>query len=148
MRKTTKYRDRDRELEIKMTPMIDVVFLLLVFFVWTASFHVIEKSLPTSVSPEMGLEPSADPLPKIDYDEIVINIQGRDTIELLFNETPVTNDELRRRLKAVPAQAKEKVNVIIHPEDGVFMGDVIDIFDLAQIEGFNKVQFASSAGDP
>ena len=32
----------DDSLELKMTPMIDVVFLLLVFFVWTSSFELPE----------------------------------------------------------------------------------------------------------
>ncbi len=29
-------------MELKMTPMIDVVFLLLIFFVWTSSFELPE----------------------------------------------------------------------------------------------------------
>ena len=47
MKRPSIFNGSRRELEIKMTPMIDVVFLLLVFFVWTASFHAVEY-LPVS----------------------------------------------------------------------------------------------------
>ena len=50
MKRPSIFNGTRRELEIKMTPMIDVVFLLLVFFVWTASFQAIEYLLPSSLS--------------------------------------------------------------------------------------------------
>ena len=37
-------------MEVKMTPMIDVIFLLLIFFVCTASFRAVEEVLPTNLS--------------------------------------------------------------------------------------------------
>ncbi len=37
------------DVELAMTPMIDVVFLLLVFFLATASFEKIEQSMPTAI---------------------------------------------------------------------------------------------------
>ena len=76
MKKTSPYLDRDRELEIKMTPMIDVVFLLLVFFVWTASFSIVENSLNAELTSQLGeMEVQQDdPPPEIDFDEVVIRI--------------------------------------------------------------------------
>ena len=49
MRRPELHQRTRGDLEISMTPMIDVVFLLLVFFVWTASFQVVENMLPTSL---------------------------------------------------------------------------------------------------
>ena len=43
-------RAGDIDIDKAMTPMIDVVFLLLVFFVWTASFQIIEHVLPSKRS--------------------------------------------------------------------------------------------------
>ncbi|MEO8496389.1 MAG: biopolymer transporter ExbD, partial [Planctomycetota bacterium] len=40
MRRPSIFTERREPLDVKMTPMIDVVFLLLIFFVWTASFHI------------------------------------------------------------------------------------------------------------
>ena len=64
MRAPSFHDRRERDLKIEMTPMIDVVFLLLVFFVWTASFRMIEvhnrnhyrtlrEKLPQAVSQSM-----------------------------------------------------------------------------------------------
>ena len=46
-----------------MTPMIDVVFLLLIFFVCTVSFQTLEGMLPTRLSTPQaaGVEPLVDP---------------------------------------------------------------------------------------
>ena len=53
MHRPSVYNARRGSLEVKMTPMIDVVFLLLVFFVWTASFQVVENIVPTGISEEI-----------------------------------------------------------------------------------------------
>ena len=42
------------DIDAAMTPMIDVVFLLLVFFVWTASFQIIEQALPSQLVSQTG----------------------------------------------------------------------------------------------
>ena len=48
------------DLNTAMTPMIDVVFLLLVFFVWTASFQTIEYVLDSQVAAQQGTNASVD----------------------------------------------------------------------------------------
>ncbi|MFV2070278.1 MAG: ExbD/TolR family protein, partial [Pirellulales bacterium] len=61
-----------------MTPMIDVVFLLLIFFVCTASFQVAEEMVPVHL-PAAGIAAEVavnDPLPEID--RLVIKLQMRD----------------------------------------------------------------------
>jgi biopolymer transport protein ExbD len=50
MDRVSSYRRQRRDLDVKMTPMIDVVFLLLVFFLWTASFRISEQVLPSNIS--------------------------------------------------------------------------------------------------
>jgi len=56
MRRPSVFAAQRRELEIKMTPMIDVVFLLLVFFIWTSSFHIVENVLPSRLTVLLGRE--------------------------------------------------------------------------------------------
>ena len=50
MRRPPYHRDEHGRLDVKMTPMIDVIFLLLIFFVCTARFRASEEVLPTSLS--------------------------------------------------------------------------------------------------
>ena len=49
MRRPTYHRDSHGRLDVKMTPMIDVIFLLLIFFVCTASFRAAEEVLPAQM---------------------------------------------------------------------------------------------------
>ena len=44
-----------RTIDLQLTPMIDVVFLLLVFFLWTTSFERPEYDLNTAVALPSGL---------------------------------------------------------------------------------------------
>ena len=66
----------DVDIDSAMTPMIDVVFLLLVFFVWTASFQIVEQMLPAELSSQMGTDPTTllEPPPEKDLEDIVIAV--------------------------------------------------------------------------
>lgn len=131
-----------------MTPMIDVVFLLLIFFVWTASFRIAEYSLPTNLNVAAGESKTSENLPEIDYDQIVIRITGPNGALITLNDSEVTGiDELATRLNLI-ANAKADLDVIVHPENEVSMGTVIDVFDVAKIAGFEKVQFAAPLAVP
>ena len=48
------YLKQRSDVNIHMTPLIDVVFLLMVFFVWTAGFQVAEYMLPSQLAPMTG----------------------------------------------------------------------------------------------
>lgn len=148
MRLPTVFSSQRRELDVAMTPMIDVVFLLLVFFVWTASFQIVEYVLPSNVSAVTGSQPNdaaAVPPPEADFDDVVIRIllqNGRAAWQL--NGTPIaTLAEIRSSLVAIAA-VKPDAPVILHPEGDVPLGHVIDVYDVARLEGFEKVQFAAS----
>jgi biopolymer transport protein ExbD len=131
-----------------MTPMIDVVCLLLVFFVWTASFHIAEQVLPSSISSVRGSEPSDSsepPPPDEDFDDVVIRIfWSDDQPTWQVNEEPMGSlAAVRGALNAI-AQVKPDAPVILHPEGDVPLGHVIDIYDATRLEGFEKIQFAAS----
>ncbi len=48
---------RSASVDSVMTPMIDVVFLLLIFFLTTASFQKLEKQLPAASASEPESSP-------------------------------------------------------------------------------------------
>ena len=140
--------DRYRgDAELKMTPMIDVVFLLLVFFVWTASFQVVEYLLPTSVSAEVGSDDtqSEEPPPDFDFENVVVRIlwDGANPSWSVNDQDTPSLAAVRQRLQVI-ADIKVDVPVILHPDDGVPIGDVIDVYDLSLLSGFDTVQFAIS----
>ncbi len=136
---------RDTSMDAAMTPMIDVVFLLLVFFVWTASFQIIEQILPSQMSAQMGAEPSelSEPPPEADFENIVIRIRwdnGQPAWQL--NDNPVISiDQLNSQLAAISA-VKIDAPVILHPDQIVPLGNVIEVYDLSKLAGFEKISFA------
>ena len=103
MKRPSPYVDRrgDASMDSTMTPMIDVVFLLLVFFVWTASFQLAEQILPSQVSAQAGNQAQADvdPPPEQDFEKIVVRIRWDGASPLWsINDDPVASiDDVRSK---------------------------------------------------
>lgn len=135
--------------DIPMTPMIDVVFLLLVFFVWTASFQLAENRLPGAIAPPTaGAAPSESPQetppPEADFDQVVVRVHWRDgapswTINDQRAESLTAVRDGLRRIAAIKSDAP----VVLHPDQPTPFGHVIDAYDAARQAGFAKVRFAA-----
>ena len=140
------HRNRRERLDVKMTPMIDVIFLLLIFFVCTASFQAAEEILPTnlslpgSISSDVPIDPDL-----LDLDEIVVKvlwgeagarweINGRDYSRLA---------EVGGVLTAA-ARVQSDLPVILDVQGEVPMEDVIDVYDVCRQVGLERIQFAAS----
>lgn len=149
--KTSYVTTRAREpLEIQMTSMIDVVFLLLVYFVWSASFMVAEQILPSDVAAEAPRSPGAaaaldePPPPEADFDRVVVRIAWVDRgPRWLVNDQPLSGlAALRDQLTQI-ARINAAVPVILHPDPEVPLGDVIAGYDSVRAAGFTMVRFAA-----
>lgn len=148
MRRPSPYTERRAAIDLKMTPMIDVVFLLLIYFIWSSSFGVAELLMPSDVAPETtgaGTGPSDPqrPLPERDFEKIIVRIVSTPGgVAWRINDAPVTSVvELQGQLQPI-ARIKQDAPVILHPDPEVPLGDVIDVFDLCRLVKFQKVQFA------
>ena len=133
-------------LELKMTPMIDVVFLLLVFFVWTSSFEVPEFDLPSAIAePPSGVaETSAETPPVEPFDEIVIRLtrqNAQDQIELNGQVVKGFVD-LRTRLAEIISLGVQPP-VIIDPDEQITMNFAVQVYDTARSAGADRVLFAA-----
>jgi biopolymer transport protein ExbD len=130
--------------ELRMTPMIDVIFLLLVFFVCTASFVPPEGMLPTNLSQSGSTVEII--LPKPEQLDIV-------RILLTFDQTPHWKVEgnLCRSLQEVRqilnklCELRQDIPVIIDSEETVPMEHVIDVYDSCRAAGLSKIQFAAKS---
>ncbi|TWT53445.1 Biopolymer transport protein ExbD/TolR [Rubripirellula amarantea] len=133
-------------MELKMTPMIDVVFLLLVFFVWTSSFELPEFDLPSSIAtPPGGTLQNNSTSPPEAFDEIVIRLFARGAslgIELNGNEIQDT-DQLSQHLAEIIAMGVQPP-VIVDPDDDVTMDYAVAVYDAARSAGVDRVLFAAS----
>jgi len=149
MRWPSPFRDRRTGVELQLTPMIDCVFLLMVYFIWSSSFAVVEMSLPSELSAQPTgsgpANPAEPPPPEADFDQVVVRVLLTESGPAWqINETPVASlAELRGTLATI-ARIKRDAPVILDPDQNVPLGNVIDVFDLSRLVGLEKIQFATS----
>jgi biopolymer transport protein ExbD len=135
-------------LNVAMTPMIDVVFLLLVFFVWNASFQVVEYSLQSRVSesqPTAATGTANDlPLEELDFEEVRIRIRGpAGRVSWLLNQETLGSLSLvRDRLQAIHA-IRADAPIVIQPDPVTPLADVVALYDLAKLVGFPQVSLTA-----
>ena len=147
MRRPSVYTERRGPLDVKMTPMIDVVFLLLIFFVWTSSFNVVEYALQSNVTDATAGAATAlleRPPEEIDFHDVVVRIEWIDGQPAWrINDRPIpTLDEVRRHLTAI-FQANQAAPIIIHPDADTPLNHVIAVYDITRLIGFEKVNLAA-----
>src|SRR5262249_25971696 len=132
------FRERRASVELQLTPMIDCVFLLMIYFLWSSSFAVSELSLPSRLSAPAGSSgaSAAPPSPEADFPSTVVRIlwNGNSAIWTVNNSPVGSLAELRQTLAAVAA-IKRDAPVILDPASDVPLGDVIDVFDLSRLVG-------------
>lgn len=136
-----------RTIDLQLTPMIDVVFLLLVFFLWTTSFERPEYDLNAAVAlPSLGETAgnSEHRLPPV-YDELSVRLlpsTGRSTAEIRLNDQLVPDlDALADRIREIVALGVQPP-VMVHPDPEVSMGEAIAVYDVIRAAGIIEVLFA------
>ncbi len=141
------HRTSGNSTQLQMTAMIDVVFLLLVFFLWTSSFEEPEYDLPSSLAePPAGLAAKTDtPPPPEAFDELVITVEEQGTqLALALNGDGIADlEELKKRLESVVSLGIQPP-VIVDPSPQTSSGAAIDIYDVARSAGLDRVLFAAN----
>ena len=132
-----------------MTPMIDVVFLLLIFFVCAAAGQVRESVLPTEMTAPGSVE-STEPVEREPWIvEVWLTLRsdnfGSTTIEMNGRQYPNV-EALSDPLTAL-AELSPESPVILDNGPQVPMRDVIAVYDLCRRAGYQSVNFAAKAGD-
>ncbi len=118
-----------------MTPMVDVIFLLLMFFMSASVFVQMESELEIAI-PEAS---EAGPMDRTPY-EIIINVKADGTI--VVNQREMTLADLDGMLHKV-ADIFQGQAVIIRGDRDTPLSAVIDVLNLcAQVDIYN-VSFAT-----
>ncbi len=131
-----------------MTPMIDVIFQLLIFFICTSSFQLPEKLFPTPIQTLLGNQSSelAEPVelpPEIqDFEEIAILVHyEKGPWWEIYGNKIQTFSGLENMLQALAAECAD-VPLILDIDPNVPMENVIQVYSSAKKNGFEKIQFA------
>lgn len=137
---------RDRggfDANITMTPMIDIVFQLLIFFICASTGTVRDLLLETDLAPG-AVEAAVSPPAEKPLGEVWLKLERRGdaTVSVLEGSDYPEFGPLQEVLRALAETAKElPVNLDIGPE--VPMGDVIRVYDACKAAGFESINFAT-----
>jgi len=116
---------------IDIAPLIDVVFLLLIFFMLTSSFIFqpgIKVRLPRAITSEMLSEKTA-----------VITVTAENLI--YYNQKLVTIKELSSTIKKV---ASARIPVLIKSDRKTSLGRIVEVWDICRQEGVSQVNIATT----
>jgi biopolymer transport protein ExbD len=164
-----KKKKKVEEADMDMTPMIDVTFLLLIFFL-CLEFKTLEGKLATNLPKDLGVNTTpAEPIEKLDlriemvdfgqektmpgdYRRTVFNHKvkywvGASSIRSIDKLEEILRRESKRKVpdSKNPGQTKTKP-ITIKTGPGVFYGDVTEVIDIAREAGFTEITFGGGEG--
>ncbi len=128
-----------------MTPLIDVVFQLLIFFICASTGHM--KELLLHADFRAGAVGAADATAiEKPLGEVRVRLKRSDerTIAFLEGREFRDLDQLEANLRIL-ANAATEIPVILEIAGDVTLGDVIRVYDVCRSARFRSINFAASA---
>jgi biopolymer transport protein ExbD len=127
--------DESDDEAINLTPMLDVVFIMLIFFIVTATF-IKEVGLDVN-QPDQDKPKTVDP----DKKSIVVRISNRDRI--IIAQRDVDWRSVRANIERLHAENPE-APVVIQPHKDSRTETMIHIMDSARLAGVYNVSLAAN----
>jgi|1048.fasta_scaffold25212_3 biopolymer transport protein ExbD len=123
--------------EINVTPLIDVVLVLLIIFMVMTPKKI--QNMASNLPPEDTEEPPPPP-PDKPPDQLMLAVYADGTTAL--NLEPYTSDDALRDILERRLAAKDKKTVFVDAHPDAPYGRVVSVMDLARDAGAEKIGFA------
>lgn len=137
--------DRNRKAyDATMTPMIDVIFQLQIFFLCTAGFALPESILPTQL-PATGAVNMAQIAEPLDLEIVRVVLRGTEAnLSIQLNDRTLgTLGALRGEIAKLGA-ISTALPVVLDIGPSVELGVVVDVYDTCLAAGLKKINFAAA----
>jgi len=139
-----KPRPVDQE-EMDLTPMVDMTFLLLIFFMITASFSI-QKSMevPPPSSDKKGATQTIQSIDDLADSSIAVRIDDKNAIFIDDEPLPPSqrlSDALKQRFSA------QKNELLLTADDAALHDTVVAVIDAANEIGVQKIRMTASPRD-
>lgn len=118
--------------DINITPMVDVMLVLLVIFMVTAP--LLTAGVPLDL-------PKTDAAP-MKGDDKPLSVSIKADGSLWLQETPLTLEELAPRLRAITAQKPDTV-IFVRGDAGVNYGRIAEVLSNLSMAGFPKLSLVT-----
>jgi biopolymer transport protein ExbD len=126
-------KKRIKDIHIDITPLVDTVFILLIFFALSLNFT-------KNTSLDIELPEITSKKPTSHDDKILINITKDEIIYL--NNKPVDNiNNLKKMLSQL--QTIKKYGLIIEADQNVRHGKIVEIMDICKTSGIDNIAIAA-----
>ncbi|MBR1404021.1 MAG: biopolymer transporter ExbD [Treponema sp.] len=127
---------KKRGVNVDLTPMIDVVFQLILFFLVSTTFAVlpaINVNLPESSTAQGA-----------DIAGITITMQSNG--KMWFNDEQVSFTTLGERLASFDTEGRKKDEypVTLEADENVTNGSIVKVFDVLRTEGFVSINLRTT----
>ncbi|WCJ59815.1 biopolymer transporter ExbD [Fontisphaera persica] len=135
--------DDENEPGVLMSPLIDCVFLLLIFFLVTTMLRKWERQIPVKLPSATASLSSTKSMPETEIiamgtDKKLFAVVSHDAYSGQTTYLPINN--LPAYLAALRARRGADVPLEIAAERGVSVQTVIDVFDMCQLQGFKQTR--------
>lgn len=131
-----KFQTREPEkADFPLAPMVDVVFLLLIFFIATMQYTQSERELNVSVP---VAEEGADARQTVG--EIIVNV--RESGEVVVDKTVMDKKQLFGKLQRIAAVHKNQA-IRIRGDGKVEYQKIVEVIDVCQKAGIPNISFAT-----
>ncbi len=127
-----------KSITLNLTPLIDVLFLFIIFFMLTGTFKRVgelQLSLPEASTATVSAQVEEARL------ELVATEEG----ELLLGEETIELADLKAALTARLAAAGDQ-GILVKAESGVTHGRVVELLDIVRDAGFAGVGIGTHTG--
>lgn len=133
-------RRRTEVEEMDLTPMVDVTFLLLIFFMITASFSL-QKTLEVPPPDPESQGSSPVPLEQIEESSVIVRVEPNDAY--FVDDRPVSNpDDLAAELAKAMAEGTRS-ELVIEAADAARHETVVKVYDAGNEVGMQKIRLAT-----
>jgi biopolymer transport protein ExbD len=127
-----KRRARQDEPEINITPMLDIVFIMLIFFIVTTSFT---KETGADI-----IKPMADQAVRLQKGTILVGVRSND--EVWMNKRRIEVREVRAMVERAKAENPEG-SVVIVADKGSRIGVVTQVMDQVKLAGIQGIAISA-----
>lgn len=129
-------KQRRRVVLLNVTPLIDVVFILLVFFMLTTNFARFRL---------IGVDAPEETEAVKEADAAIVVLVKKDG-DYEYDNVPATLDDIAREVAAI-TDIDPGRSFLIRPERGVEMQRALDVFQLTRESGGYAVSFSRPADE-
>ena len=126
-------KKKNEESEINITPMLDIVFIMLIFFIVTTSFV---KEISIDVN-----RPTKSPI-KEQKKSDVISVRILDSGQILIQERLISLDAVRANIESSLA-LKPQASVVVVSDRDADAGLLVRVIDQSRLAGASSISLAA-----